>query len=40
MAVTSGSWIEIDFDIDKMSFDAIDRGTPSFEKHEIFRMAG
>src|SRR4029453_14125598 len=29
--VSSGG--QVDFDIDKMRFDAIDRGTPSFEKH-------
>ena len=26
---------EVHFDIDEMSLDAIDRSTPSFEKHEI-----
>jgi hypothetical protein len=30
-----GSRCEIHFDIDKMSFDAIDRDTPSFKKHGI-----
>ena len=31
---------EIHFDIDKMSLDAKNRGTPSFEKHGIFRVVG